>query len=161
MPDIELKSGEFSSITTALLKDQAIFDYATKYYYNNNINNWEDFSFSNRDFQDFLAFLKTHNFEYETETEKLFSKALRKSEDEHLQKDISSSYNQLMIVLDDAKEKALVEKKDEIINLLSDEILKRYFYRDGMYKYHLSYSPEILEAVSVLNNTSRYQKILK
>jgi carboxyl-terminal processing protease len=161
VPDIELRSGEFSSITTALLKDQAIFDYATKYYYNNNINNWEDFSFSNRDFQDFLAFLKTHNFEYETETEKLFSKALRKSKDEHLQKDISSSYNQLMIVLDDAKEKALVEKKDEIINLLSDEILKRYFYRDGMYKYHLSYSPEILEAVSVLNNTSRYQKILK
>ena len=161
VPDIELKSGEFSSITTALLKDQAIFNYATKYYYNNNINNWEDFSFSNRDFQDFLAFLKIHNFEYETETEKLFSKALRKSEDEHLQKDISSSYNQLMIVLDDAKEKALVEKKGEIINLLSDEILKRYFYRDGMYKYHLSYSPEILEAVSVLNNTSRYQKILK
>jgi carboxyl-terminal processing protease len=161
VPDIELRSGEFSSITTALLKDQAIFDYATKYYYNNDINNWEDFSFSNRDFQDFLAFLKTHNFEYETETEKLFSKALRKSKDEHLQKDISSSYNQLMIVLDDAKEKALVEKKDEIINLLSDEILKRYFYRDGMYKYHLSYSPEILEAVSVLNNTSRYQKILK
>jgi carboxyl-terminal processing protease len=161
VPDIELRSGEFSSITTALLKDQAIFDYATKYYYNNDINNWEDFSFSNRDFQDFLAFLKIHNFEYETETEKLFSEALRKSEDEHLQKDISSSYNQLMIVLDDAKEKALVEKKDEIINLLSDEILKRYFYRDGMYKYHLSYSPEILEAVSVLNNTSRYQKILK
>ena len=161
VPDIELRSGEFSSITTALLKDQAIFDYATKYYYNNNINNWEDFSFSNRDFQDFLAFLKTHNFEYETETEKLFSKALRKSKDEHLQKDISSSYDQLMIVLNDAKEKALVEKKDEIINLLSDEILKRYFYRDGMYKYHLSYSPEILEAVSVLNNTSRYQKILK
>ena len=161
VPDIELRSGEFSSITTALLKDQAIFDYATKYYYNNDINNWEDFSFSNRDFQDFLAFLKTHNFEYETKTEKLFSKALRKSKDEHLQKDISSSYNQLMIVLDDAKEKALVEKKDEIINLLSDEILKRYFYRDGMYKYHLSYSPEILEAVSVLNNTSRYQKILK
>ena len=161
VPDIELKSGEFSSITTALLKDQAIFNYATKYYYNNNINNWEDFSFSNRDFQDFLTFLKIHNFEYETETEKLFSKALRKSEDEHLQKDISSSYNQLMIVLDDAKEKALVEKKGEIINLLSDEILKRYFYRDGMYKYHLSYSPEILEAVSVLNNTSRYQKILK
>ena len=161
VPDIELKSGEFSSITTALLKDQAIFNYATKYYYNNNINNWEDFSFSNRDFQDFLTFLKIHNFEYETETEKLFSKALRKSEDEHLQKDISSSYNQLMIVLDDAKEKALVEKKGEIINLLSDEILKRYFYRDGMYKYHLSYSPEILEAVSLLNNTSRYQKILK
>ena len=66
-----------------------------------------------------------------------------------------------MIAVDNAKEKVLVEKKGEIINLLSDEILKRYFYRDGMYEYHLSHSLEILEAVSVLNNESRYQKILK
>tara|TARA_B110000908_G_C10245675_1_gene448655 strand:- start:1232 stop:2725 length:1494 start_codon:yes stop_codon:yes gene_type:complete len=161
MPDIELKSGEFSPITTALLKDQAIFDYATTYYYTHKIDNWNDFVFTDSDFQDFLQFLKSNNFEYETESEKLFSEALRKSEDEHLQKEISSSYNQLMIAVDNAKEKALVEKKGEIINLLSDEILKRYFYRDGMYEYHLSHSPEILEAVSVLNNESRYQKILK
>ena len=161
MPDIELKSGEFSPITTALLKDQAIFDYATNYYYAHKIDEWNDFVFTDSDFQDFLQFLKYNNFEYKTESEKLFSEALRKSEDEHLQKEISSSYNQLMIAVDNAKEKALVEKKGEIINLLSDEILKRYFYRDGMYEYHLSHSPEILEAVSVLNNESRYQKILK
>ena len=161
MPDIELKSGEFSPITTALLKDQAIFDYATNYYYAHKIDEWNDFVFTDSDFQDFLQFLKYNNFEYKTESEKLFSEALRKSEDEHLQKEISSSYNQLMIAVDNAKEKVLVEKKGEIINLLSDEILKRYFYRDGMYEYHLSHSPEILEAVSVLNNESRYQKILK
>ena len=161
MPDIELKSGEFSPITTALLKDQAIFDYATNYYYAHKIDEWNDFVFTDSDFQDFLQFLKSNNFEYKTESEKLFSEALRKSEDEHLQKEISSSYNQLMIAVDNAKEKVLVEKKGEIINLLSDEILKRYFYRDGMYEYHLSHSPEILEAVSVLNNESRYQKILK
>ena len=161
MPDIELKSGEFSPITTALLKDQAIFDYATNYYYTHKIDDWNDFVFTDSDFQDFLQFLKSNNFEYKTESEKLFSEALRKSEDEHLQKEISSSYNQLMLAVDNAKEKALVEKKGEIINLLSDEILKRYFYRDGMYEYHLSHSPEILEAVSVLNNESRYQKILK
>ena len=161
MPDIELKSGEFSPITTALLKDQAIFDYATTYYYTHKIDDWNDFVFTDSDFQDFLQFLKSNNFEYKTESEKLFSEALRKSEDEHLQKEISSSYNQLMIAVDNAKEKVLVEKKGEIINLLSDEILKRYFYRDGMYEYHLSHSPEILEAVSVLKNESKYQKILK
>ena len=71
------------------------------------------------------------------------------------------SYKKLKTEINKAKEKMLFDKKEEIVNLLSDEILKRYFYRDGMYKYHLSYSPEILEAVSVLNNTSRYQKILK
>ena len=161
MPDIELESGKFSPITTALLKDQAIFDYATDYYYNNQIEDWNNFTFSDGDFQKFLQFLKSNNFEYETESEKLFAEALRKAEDEHLQKEITTSYNQLMAAVDSAKEKALIEKKAEIKTLLSDEILKRYFYREGMYNYHLEHSPEIIEAVSVLNNESRYQKILK
>ena len=161
VPDIELESGKFSPITTALLKDQAIFDYATTYYYSNELKDWKNFKFSETDFQDFLSFLKNNSFEYETESEKLFSVALRKAESEHLEKEVSSSYQQLMIAVDKAKEKALTEKKEEIKTLISDEILKRYFYREGMHKYHLNHSPEIIEAVSVLKNESRYQKLLK
>lgn len=161
MPDIELESGKFSPITTALLKDQAIFDYATTYYYSNELKDWKNFKFSETDFQDFLSFLKNNSFEYETESEKLFSVALRKAESEHLEKEVSSSYQQLMIAVDKAKEKALTEKKEEIKTLISDEILKRYFYREGMHKYHLNHSPEIIEAVSVLKNESRYYKLLK
>jgi len=161
MPDIELETGKFSPITTALLKDQAIFDFATDYYYSHSLENWKDFSFTESDFQKFLTFLKTNNFEYETETEKEFAEALRKAKTEKLDKEIQASYSQLMTSVDQAKEKALVKKKHEIITLLSDEILKRYFYRDGMYNYHIINSPEILEAVSLLNNESKYRKILK
>jgi len=161
MPDIELETGKFSPITTALLKDQAIFDYATDYYYSHTLENWKDFSFSESDFQNFLQYLKTNNFEYETETEKEFEVALRKAKTEKLDTEILASYEQLMASVDQAKEKALVEKKNEIITLLSDEILKRYFYRDGMYNYHLINSPEILEAVLLLNNENKYRKILK
>ena len=161
LPDIEVESAKFSPITTALLKDRGIFDYATKYYYSHSINDWGDFKFTEADFQDFLLFLKKNNFEYETETEKEFAEALRKAEGDHLDKDIKESYALLMEAIDKAKEKALVEKKVEIITLLSDEILKRYFYREGMYNYHLKYSPEIMEAVSVLNDEKKYSKILK
>ena len=161
MPDIELETGKFSPITTALLKDQAIFDYATDYHYSHSVENWEDFSFTENDFQKFLTFLKTNNFEYETETEKEFEEALRKAKTEKLDKEIQASYKQLMISINQAKEKALEDKKHEIITLLSDEILKRYFYRDGMYEYHVINSPEILEAISILNNEGNYRKILK
>jgi len=161
MPDIELESGKFSPITTALLKDQAIFDYATEYYYSHSLENWNDFSFSESDFHNFLQYLKNNNFEYETETEKEFEEALRKAKKEKLDTEILASYAQLMNSVDRAKEKALVEKKEEIITILSDEILKRYFYREGMYKYHIIESPEILEAVSLLNNETKFQKILK
>jgi len=161
MPDIELESAKFSPITTALLKDRAIFDYATNYYYSHTLNDLNNFTFSEVDFQDFLKFLKENDFEYETETEKEFAEALRKAKGDHLDKEIEESYHQLMVAIDKAKEKTLIDKKIEITTLLQDEILKRYFYREGMYNYHLVNSPEILEAVLVLNDTKRYSKILK
>jgi carboxyl-terminal processing protease len=161
LPDVQLESAVFSPITTALLKDNAIFDYATKYYYSHQMTDWKNFKFGEADFQDFLKFLKDNNFEYETETEKKFAEGLKISEDDDMSKDISASYNQLMAAIDSAKDKAIVDKKVEIESLLMDEILKRYFYREGLYNYQIEHNPEILEAVAVLNDAGRYGKILK
>jgi len=161
LPDIEVATAEFSPITTALLKDNAIFDYATKYYYKNSLNDPSAFSFTEEDFQDFLRFLKQNDFAYETQTEKEFTEALRRSEDDDLKKEIEASYKQLMSSIEKAKTKALEDKKAEIMSLLSDEILKRYFYRDGLYNYQVKNNPEILEAIAVLNDTNRYARILK
>ena len=161
LPDIELETAKFSPITTALLKDSAIFDYATDYYYNNEMADWKNFEFSDSDFQDFVSFLKRNDFEYETETEKEFEKALRRSEDDDLKDEIEASYNALMASVDKAKDKDLISKKAEIKSLISDEILKRYFYKQGLYDYQVDNNPEILAAVSVLNDSKKYSRILK
>ncbi len=161
LPDIQLESAVYSPITTALLKDNAIFDYATKYFYSHKMSDWKNFKFSDADFQDFIKFLKTNNFEFQTETEKKFAEGIRISEDEDLDNEISSSYNLLLAAIDKAKDKAVLDKKVEIESLLTDEILKRYFYRDGLYNYHLEHNPEIKEAISVLTDEDRYRKILR
>jgi len=161
LPDVELETAVFSPITTALLKDDAIFDYATEYHYSHQMTDWNNFIITDTDFQNFIGFLKSNNFQYETETEKEFAEALRRAEDDDLSGSIESSYSQLMLAIDGAKDQALVSKKAEIMSLLSDEILKRYFYRDGLYNYQVENNPEILEAVAILNNERRYNKILK
>ena len=161
LPDIEVETAVFSPITTALLKDNAIFDYATQYHYKNSLTDPDAFSFNEDDFSDFLKFLKQNDFAYETETEKEFAEALRRAKDDDLQKQIQGSYNSLMQSIASAKEKAISDKKAEIMSLLSDEILKRYFYREGLYNYQVKNNPEILEAIAVLNDTKRYQRILK
>jgi carboxyl-terminal processing protease len=161
LPDIELETSKFSPVTTALLKDNAIFDFATEYYYRHQMADWSNFALNEADFQEFVHFLKQNNFEYETETETEFAAALRRAEDDDLDKDISASYNQLMAAIDSSKEKSLVLRKAEIISLLSDEILKRYFYREGLYDYQVVHNPEILEAVTVLHDEKKYRKILK
>ena len=161
LPDIQLESAVYSSITTALLKDNAIFDYATKYYYNNTMDNWENFKFTDSDFDDFLIFLKQNEFSYKTETEKKFAEGLKTAQDEDLDKEISTGYAQLLKLIDQAKDKAIKDKKIEIESLLVAEIMKRYFYREGLYNYQIEHNPEILEGIAVLNNEGRYKKILK
>ncbi|MEZ4857375.1 MAG: S41 family peptidase [Flavobacteriaceae bacterium] len=161
LPDIELESSKFSPITTALLKDNAIFDYATVYYYSHPMTDWAGFEISETDFQNFLQYLKKQQFHYETETEKKFAEALRRAEDDGLKEEIETSFNALISTIQSAKEKDLMAKKVEIKSLLTDEILKRYFYAEGLYDYHIQHNPEILEAISVLNDTNRYHKILK
>ena len=161
LPDIEVETAVFSPITTALLKDQAIFDYATEYYYKNSMENWINFEITEADFQDFLSFLKKKNFEYETETEKEFAKALRRAEDDDIEKEISKSYQQLMAAIDGAKNKKVIAKKAEIKSLLTDEILKRYFYKEGLYNYQVVNNPEILAGIEVLVDQNKYNRILK
>src|SRR5690554_4461927 len=161
LPDVQLKSAEFSPITTALLKDNAIFDYATKYYYSHEMTDLNSFKFTEADFQDFINFLKQNNFEYKTETEKKFAEGLRTAEDDDIKNEIAATYNQLMKTINTAKDKAIVEKRVEIESLLTDEILKRYFYREGLYNYQIEHNPEILEATNILNDASKYRKILK
>ena len=117
--------------------------------------------FSESDFQGFLRFLKKNGFEYETETEKKFAEAISRADDDKLEKYIIASYNRLISSIAAAKEKALVEKKAEIMSLISNEILKRYFYREGLYEYQVINNPEILEAIKVLKDEKKYRRILK
>lgn len=160
-PDIEVASAKISPITKALLKDNAIFEFATEYYYKHQYADLNEFNFTDNDFEDFKKFLKKTNFKFETETETAFEKALVQAEKDGLKDELSSVYSQLENTIDKAKNKELNDRQEEIQNLLIDEIVKRYFYRDGLYEYQVLNNKEIAEAIRVLNDTKRYDGILK
>ncbi|ARV11876.1 peptidase S41 [Gilvibacter sp. SZ-19] len=161
LPDIVLESSKYSPITTALLRDNAIFNFATDYYYKKKLDSWSNFEFTDADFEAFLKFLNKNGFEYETETEKAFEAAFNKAKSDELQGKIDKAYGQLRAAINEVKQDELRDKKVEIKSLLEQEILKRYFYREGLYEYQVVNNPEILEALAVLNDPQRYAKILK
>lgn len=161
LPDIEVASAKLSPVTTALLKDNAIFEYATDYYYKHQYSDITEFTWSDADFNDFKSFLNRTGFEYETETEKAFSKALQQAEKDDLEKNVRVAYTNLENAIAQAKDQAITDGKEEIEGLLIDEIVKRYFYRDGLYEYQINNNKEVAEAVAVLSDGSRYTRILK
>ena len=73
---------------------------------------------------------------------------------------ILKGYNSLLAEIEAQKNVELEDKKPEIASLLTDEIIKRYFYQEGLYNHYVLYNPEILEAKKVLNDKQQYDKIL-
>lgn len=160
-PDINIESAVYSPITTALLKENSIFDYATEYYYKHQFNSMDEIQFTDADFQEFVSWIEKRGFEFETVTESAFAKAYQTAANEELDDDIKNSYEIVLENIKTAKKKEVVDKKAEIKSLLTDEIVKRYFYKEGLYNYQIKYNPEIRAAIEVLNDEGKYNRILK
>lgn len=157
LPDEALEITKNSAITNAILNEDLIFDYATKYYYEHaNKNNLMDFKLSDAEFSDFKSFLKTNDFSFETQTEKDLNKAFESAKKEDLDDAIKKDYDALINHLNSSKIKGIDDNKAQLSSLLTDEIVKRYTYREGLYDYYKIHNPEIKRATEILNNTTTY-----
>ena len=159
-PDEAIEVTKNTAIADAILTSQSIFDFATKYYYDHKITDITNFKLSDSDFNSFKSYLNTTGFEFVTETEKALKKALEISKTENLDDDISKDYKTLITNLDNSKAKAVEDNKKQLINLLTDEIVKRYVYRECLYEYYKTNNEEIKIATEILSNSSKYNKYL-
>ncbi|MFK7813592.1 MAG: S41 family peptidase [Maribacter sp.] len=161
LPDIEVEAVKANPLTTALLNNNVIFDFATDYHYKNQIADISDFKFSDADFQNFKTFVSTSNFSFETKTEKVIKEVMTNREEVIFNSDIENDFKTLLLDIDKSKTAALGTHQKEIQSKLEDEIVKRYFYREGLYDYYLKNDDAILAATELLGNTSKYEGILK
>ena len=160
-PDIEMEETKLSPITDALVKNDGIFNYATRYYYKNPNLGTQIPMISESDYQDFKQFLKDQKFSFDTETELALKNTLALAKKEKIDESISKEYQQLFTALQKSEENLLDKNQREIKNLMVDEIIKRYQYQEGLYQYYLKNNSEIKKAVSILNNSAEYKSILK
>jgi len=161
LPDVSLESSEISTITNALIGGNAIFNFATEYYYSHNLESPENFKITDQDFQDFTEFLTKTDFNFQTLTELQLNEAMETAKREGFEEKIIQSYQNTLNEIEISKKEGVKQKKTEISNLLADEIVKRYFYREGLYKHYVLQNPEILRAKEILNNKQAYTEILK
>lgn len=160
-PDIELAETQVSAVANAVLRNEAIFDYATTYFYKNpNLGNTIP-TITDADYTDFKQFLKTKKFNLDTETEVNLKKTLAAAKKEKIDESITAEYQQLLNAIQKSEWNALDKNQKEIKNLLLDEIIKRYQYQEGLYQYYIKSNPEIKKAVSVLSTSAEYISILK
>jgi carboxyl-terminal processing protease len=160
-PDVELAETKLSAIAEALQKNDAIFNYATAYFYKNPNPRNTIPTISDTDFADFKAFLKKENFSFDTETEKQLKKTLEAAQNEKIDENIKAEYQNLMTALRKSEDIQLDKNKNEIKELLLDELIKRYQYKEGLYQYYIQHNSEVKKATELLANSNEYNKIIK
>jgi carboxyl-terminal processing protease len=160
LPDIQLEETKTSTIANALLKNDAIFNYATAYYYKNPNLGEQIPDFTSADFLNFKQFLKNQKVSFDTETEQALKNTLAAAKKEKLDETISTEYEQLLAALQKSEETLLDKNQEEIKGLIIDEIIKRYQYQEGFYQYYMKTNSEIKKSVRILNDSLDYKKIL-
>lgn len=161
LPDVELEETKQSSISEALIKNDAIFNYVTNYYYKNPNLGDKIPTISDADLADFKAFIKKEKIDFDTESEVALKSMLEKAKKEKIDSEITLEYQALLNSLQKSEERLIDKNAKEIKNLLLDEIIKRYQYKEGLYQYYTKNNSEIKKAVALLNNPVEYNKILK
>ncbi len=156
-PDVIIDQQNLNNVSKALINDKIIFDYCTNYYYKNVNLDINKFSFSDTDYEDFKKYVESSNFNYETTTEKLLKSITKQANEDDI--NITSEINLLKKQINNSKEEALTKNKKELKNIITENLIIRYFYRNGLYKYQLLNNETIKKSTELLNS-NEYKNIL-
>ena len=160
-PDVAVPDEEIPDILTALIEEQAIFDFANDYRAKHEtIAEAEKFVVDDALYNEFLKFLQTKKYACTTALETKLEELKTAAEEDHSFADIQSAYNQLKSQIEKLKTQDLNTHKAQIERALTQEIVSRYYFSTGKLINSLHHDSYIEAAKEVLLNSSRYNAIL-
>jgi carboxyl-terminal processing protease len=161
LPDIELEETKSNYIIDALVRNDAIFNFGTQYYYKNSTLGDKIPNLTDADFLEFKKLIKTQNISFDTKTELALKETFEQAKKEKIDASIKTSYDALFAAIQKTEDVEVDKNKAQILELLRDEIIKRFQYKEGLFQHYLKNNSEIKKATLLLNNTPEYNKILK
>lgn len=160
-PDIKLESKKPGNITFALYAQNLIFDFATIYAAENpEMAPAAEFTVSPELYAEFLEYVKSHEFEYETVSSEKLEELVKIAKREGYYELAKDEIDALEKKLAADKEKDLLAFKIEIKELLQEELVSRYHYQAGRIETSLSTDQEVIKAIETLHNNKLLTSIL-
>jgi len=160
-PDIEVKGDKIPNIVFYLMNDDLIFDYATQYCWDHpTLTSVDDFKLTDADYEAFKKLVKSRNFTYDRQSEKLLKSLKEVAEFEGYMTEASEEFKALEKKLNHNLDRDLDYFAKPIKEYLSQEIVTRYFYQRGAVMERLKDDTDLEKAIEVLQNPVRYREIL-
>jgi len=160
-PDIIIESERFARFTAVLMGENIIFNFATDFAQKNpTIGTAKEFKISDQLYKEFKAYVLKQEFEYKTATQEHLEKVFETAEREGYDAKINGEYEALLKVLSASKKDDLDLFQNQIKELLSNEIVSRYYYQEGRVVNAFQEDLPLKKAIEVLNDAALYNSIL-
>jgi carboxyl-terminal processing protease len=161
-PDVKIDEKELSRLTATIFANNLIFNFATEYYrLHPTISEAGKFSLSPTEYESFKTFVLKEDFTYSTASEEMLKKMKKTAEEEGFFEDSKAEYEALLSKVVPSKERDLEKFKEEILPLLENEIISRYYYQKGRAVDSFKSDDVLKKALEILHNSSQYNTILK
>lgn len=160
-PDFEVIPEMLSEISIQLFTQSMYFDFATRYRNTNEeIGSPETFSLSNDGYDLFKAFIEENGFEFQTASEKAFTALLKSAKREKYYELAKDEFSSLEEKLAHNNLKDLETFEEEIRQILTEEIVNRYYYQVGRILSQIQKDPQLEKAREILNKPGMLKEVL-
>ncbi|SFE74370.1 S41 family peptidase [Thermophagus xiamenensis] len=161
-PDIVVPRDTFSNIAYALVAQQTIFKYANVFCAEHkSIPEPEEFAVSDEMYNHFTGFvLSLDDFKYTSASRERFKKLVEAAKSEGYYDLNKEEFEALEEKLNVDVSFDLKNFRDEVEDLLANELLKRFYYQEGAIKYALKDDKVLKKTIEVINDEGYYRGIL-
>ena len=147
-PDVDIPVQNYSRLVYSLVLggvlDQYVIDYARRH---DSIPAVDDFHFTDEDFEDFIRFAKTQEFDYRSSAKTLYDQMKKELEKDGLADAMKPELEALGKAIEMDKERFIRLKKDEIIPFIEEELATRYWFQEAGVKVRLRYDEQLKKAL--------------
>ena len=162
VPDIKIDAEQLSTLSIELATRFKIFDFATKYSNENeSIPQPENFDITDEIYNQFKEFVKASDFKYDSQSQNECDRLMKIAKREKYYNLAKEEFEALKAKLEPNLDKDLKEFRDEISELLEDEIVTRYYYQKGAIKSAIHDDEGIKKAIDEMNSDTAYSSYFK
>ena len=160
-PDIKIEYDVPGNISVSLYAENLFFDYATKYSTEyDSIKPLDKFVVTDEIFNDFKSFIQDKEFDYNSQSSEKLEELIEIAKQEKYYDLAKDEFVNIEKKLKSDKVQDLTTFKEEIKELIEEEIMSRYYYQKGRIRSAINHDPQIDKAIEVINNNELYTSVL-
>lgn len=159
-PDFIIEKSPISELTTRLILENLIFEYATLYCNKTEITSSpNEFTLDEIDYKNFVDFVKEKKIDFASNTEIAIQEVMEMCKNQNTP-NLESEFESILTKIRQSNSEQFVNDKTSIIQLLENEIISRKYFQTGRIIHSFKSDDDLNKAIEILNDKKLYNTTL-